>query len=502
LFCSSQLVEQEFSSKTPIFLDQHHNNPPPPRANSPPHLPSPSIEPPSSPPIPRTQPFQEPRQTHPRVTCPRVTVMNTLPAELVAIVASHVDDIDSITGLCDAAGIAPDGKGPDGKGPDANYMDEMYSEKLARLDFVEPEPTEKKTLVQTPRFFSRLCRHPCDPANHLSEQTSSNFVTYTKSAQSWETYKKHAREQLMALLADQEEWHQYRTPLQILRAQIYGFVHYISNAHSWYKHISLLESTRRRAGQSFTPTFDLVVNMHQQDGKYTKKERGDGSEFHYTWRTTDAYRSAFNFLSYESRISSEDSDASPTPPVDSNGTQACAPRSFLMKEVAVTSAVHEATTGYVRERSERTHPASTYRERSERTHQNGRRANEAIISHLRAQPVLTRSTCTRSRTHPVQNGLGPRSHMSRAKREYISKRETGERSEPILFASSTGTHSLNLFSLAYTSGEKRLAPSLAHIICSLLPCSPCFNVSVCSLCIAVTFARISLLLALVPYASS
>jgi len=74
--------------------------------------------------------------------------------------------------------------------------------------------------------------------------------------------------------------------------QIEAFVDYVSTAHSWYKHLPVI------GGQKFIFFLDPTANMRKVDGKYIKVVEGDGTKFHYNWRTTDTYHTEFGLLSY------------------------------------------------------------------------------------------------------------------------------------------------------------------------------------------------------------
>ncbi len=81
--------------------------------------------------------------------------------------------------------------------------------------------------------------------------------------------------------------------------QIESFARFVSEAHSWYKHLPLL-----RPGVTFRFFVDPLSGhdcILRPDGELHHEERTeDGVPFHYTWMTTKEYRSRFGHLSYDS----------------------------------------------------------------------------------------------------------------------------------------------------------------------------------------------------------
>jgi hypothetical protein len=81
--------------------------------------------------------------------------------------------------------------------------------------------------------------------------------------------------------------------------QIEDWVQFVSDAHSWYKHLPLLPP-----GQPFhffLDPFSGYDRILQPGGGVVHQERTDTSfRFHYTWMTTKDYRRRFGHLAYES----------------------------------------------------------------------------------------------------------------------------------------------------------------------------------------------------------
>jgi len=81
--------------------------------------------------------------------------------------------------------------------------------------------------------------------------------------------------------------------------QIDNYVQFVSEAHSWYKHLPLLPPGA--TFQFFVDPFSGYDRVLQPGGGVIHEERTEDSErFHYTWMTTRDYRSRFGYLSYES----------------------------------------------------------------------------------------------------------------------------------------------------------------------------------------------------------
>jgi hypothetical protein len=70
------------------------------------------------------------------------------------------------------------------------------------------------------------------------------------------------------------------------------FAQYVCLAHSWYKHIPLLEGAQ------------FVFFFSQEAGKGYSKEQ---PRLHYTWKTTEEYRQRFGYLDYMYRFDGEQS---------------------------------------------------------------------------------------------------------------------------------------------------------------------------------------------------
>ena len=81
--------------------------------------------------------------------------------------------------------------------------------------------------------------------------------------------------------------------------QIDNFVRFVSEAHSWYKHLPILPPGA--PFHFFVDPFSGTDRIFQPGGKVIHKERTKNSlRFHYTWMSTRAYRLRFGHLSYES----------------------------------------------------------------------------------------------------------------------------------------------------------------------------------------------------------
>jgi hypothetical protein len=72
--------------------------------------------------------------------------------------------------------------------------------------------------------------------------------------------------------------------------QYTAFAHHLCYAHSWYKHLSLLEGG------------DFVIFLAEDAGAgYTREH----ARLHHTWKTTEQYRQRFGYLDYMWRFSAE-----------------------------------------------------------------------------------------------------------------------------------------------------------------------------------------------------
>ena len=81
--------------------------------------------------------------------------------------------------------------------------------------------------------------------------------------------------------------------------QINNFVQFVSNAHSWYKHLPLLPPGP--IFQFFLDPRSAHDHVYLPGGELVYRERTkDSVAFHYTWMTTEEYRSRFGCLSYAS----------------------------------------------------------------------------------------------------------------------------------------------------------------------------------------------------------
>jgi hypothetical protein len=93
-------------------------------------------------------------------------------------------------------------------------------------------------------------------------------------------------------------------PLSALCRQIVSFVDHVSNGHSWYKHMSLLEPYNDPFVFRLDPTCNMRHNSsagpldQKANPVYTDYVDGDGTRIHYTWMPTADYRSRFGFLDY------------------------------------------------------------------------------------------------------------------------------------------------------------------------------------------------------------
>jgi hypothetical protein len=80
--------------------------------------------------------------------------------------------------------------------------------------------------------------------------------------------------------------------------QINDYVAFVSNAHSWYKHLPYLPPGE--PFHFFLDPFSGYDCLIRDDGSVVHQERTDTSpRFHYTWMTTKEYRHRFAYLAYE-----------------------------------------------------------------------------------------------------------------------------------------------------------------------------------------------------------
>jgi hypothetical protein len=81
-------------------------------------------------------------------------------------------------------------------------------------------------------------------------------------------------------------------------AQIDAFISFVSEAHSWYKHLPLLPPGIEF--RFFLDPFSGFDRVLKRGGGVLHQERTDDSpRFHYTWMTTNEYRRRFGHLSYD-----------------------------------------------------------------------------------------------------------------------------------------------------------------------------------------------------------
>mmetsp|Transcript_49333 Transcript_49333/g.90350 ORF Transcript_49333/g.90350 Transcript_49333/m.90350 type:complete len:435 (+) Transcript_49333:68-1372(+) len=76
-------------------------------------------------------------------------------------------------------------------------------------------------------------------------------------------------------------------------AQVQQFVTRVRSHHSWYKHLPIEE------GVAFRLSMSPVAGMRYLDGRHIDYLRGDGTQFHYTWCTTEDYRQRYHFFTWE-----------------------------------------------------------------------------------------------------------------------------------------------------------------------------------------------------------
>lgn len=134
--------------------------------------------------------------------------------------------------------------------------------------------------------------------------------------------------------------------------QVKEYVHFVSNAHSWYKHLPLLPPG---------PIFQFFIDprsahdrVYLPGGQLVYRERTrDSQRFHYTWMTTEEYRARFGCLSYASGgagtalslVSSNTITDYEDLPVFGYNDDACpVPREIaLAGSVEVTAIIHDRT---------------------------------------------------------------------------------------------------------------------------------------------------------------
>ena len=99
----------------------------------------------------------------------------------------------------------------------------------------------------------------------------------------------------------QLELHEYRALVsqfpQPTRAQIHEFASYVAEARSWYKHLPLLPPGEPI--QFFVDPWAGLDRVLLRDGRVVYiKRTASTPRFHYTWTTTEDYRSRFSHLSF------------------------------------------------------------------------------------------------------------------------------------------------------------------------------------------------------------
>jgi len=119
--------------------------------------------------------------------------------------------------------------------------------------------------------------------------------------------------------------------------QVLQFVVRVRGHHSWYKHLPIEEGVAFRLGMS------PVAGMRQTDDQYIEYVMGDGTQFHYTWCTTEDYRRRFHFFVWEEICkSSSDPLVTTTPDMARPLLVPLLPSSI----VPVTACVHIDASGY------------------------------------------------------------------------------------------------------------------------------------------------------------
>eukprot|EP00567_Pseudictyota_dubia_P000182 CAMPEP_0197464912 /NCGR_PEP_ID=MMETSP1175-20131217/64270_1 /TAXON_ID=1003142 /ORGANISM="Triceratium dubium, Strain CCMP147" /LENGTH=465 /DNA_ID=CAMNT_0043000915 /DNA_START=60 /DNA_END=1458 /DNA_ORIENTATION=- len=78
-----------------------------------------------------------------------------------------------------------------------------------------------------------------------------------------------------------------------LTGAIQNYTKRVCNSHSWYKHLPTAADASK-----FEVVLNSVARMRYVDGKYIEYQKGDGTEFHYTWTTTKKYREQFGNFEY------------------------------------------------------------------------------------------------------------------------------------------------------------------------------------------------------------
>jgi hypothetical protein len=86
--------------------------------------------------------------------------------------------------------------------------------------------------------------------------------------------------------------------------QIDNYVRFVSEAHSWYKHLPMLPPGE--PFHFFVDPFSGYDRLVQRGGGVMHQERTETSKrFHYTWMMTRDYRARFGHLAYESGVGSQ-----------------------------------------------------------------------------------------------------------------------------------------------------------------------------------------------------
>lgn len=74
--------------------------------------------------------------------------------------------------------------------------------------------------------------------------------------------------------------------------QVLAFIARVRSAHSWYKHLPI------ERGSRFQIFMSPVAGMRWQANGYVEYRRGDGTEFHYTWTTTEDYLRRYHLFAW------------------------------------------------------------------------------------------------------------------------------------------------------------------------------------------------------------
>ncbi|KAL7564887.1 hypothetical protein ACA910_009378 [Epithemia clementina (nom. ined.)] len=188
---------------------------------------------------------------------------------------------------------------------------------------------------QASHVVGQVLRDECLPGDNI-EDFMSHFLKL-------EEYKKKLVKSLVAIApgaSDQDEQSSKQSVRKFLLEAIGNYACFVSGAHSWSEKLPM------GVGEKFEFFFDLMANWRLINRReWKKKVQGDGSKFHYTWRSTDEYHSKYGLFRYRTSYAyyyycSSDELGGPLKLRDDIHDELYIPRSALGPAVDVTAAVH------------------------------------------------------------------------------------------------------------------------------------------------------------------